>query len=334
MKPKKLENLGLEYAERIDNAGDDIGAGTVEFIYDVTSDAMYFMEMNTRLQVEHPVTEMVTGVDIVAKQFEIAGGGSIKGMKVEKNGYALEVRINAEKAVVDAEGEVSFSPTPGVITLCELPEEDDFQIIQMAATGKVISPFYDSLIIQIICHGKNRKEVTKRMGEYLDKVKIEGICTNISLIKRILKDDEFQKGIYDTSYLPGFLSRIDVNELIAEIKDASGVSGAGIDLEMLKIEGSEELKVLSPSTGVFYRTPSPSEPEYVSVGDTISTEDTLCQLEAMKMFTPMNLNTFSNKDGELYSSKSTYQVTRVNLTTGQQVNEGDLLFVIKPVTAD
>lgn len=332
MLPKKLEKLVLEYAERIANAVDYIGAGTVEFIYDVPSDAIYFMEMNTRLQVEHPVTEMVTGVDIVAKQFEIAGGGSIKDMKVKKNGYALEVRINAEKAVVDAEGGVSFSPTPGEITLCELPEEDDFQIISMAGTGKVVSPFYDSLIIQIICHGKNRKEVTKRMGDYLDKVKIEGICTNISLIKRILKDDEFQKGIYDTNYLPGFLSRIDVNELIAEIEEASGISGTGIDLEMLKIEGSEELKVLSPSTGVFYRTPSPSEPEYVSVGDTVSTEDTLCQLEAMKMFTPMNLNTFTNKDGELYSSKSKYQITRVNLTTGQQVNEGDLLFVIKPVT--
>jgi acetyl/propionyl-CoA carboxylase alpha subunit len=226
---------------------------------------------------------------------------------------------------------VSFTPTPGEITFCELPEDDDFQIISMAGTGKVISPFYDSLIIQIICHGKNRKDVTKKMGDYLDKVKIEGICTNISLIKRILKDDEFQNGIYDTSYLPGFLSRIDVNELIAEIEDASGISGAGLDLEMLKIEGSDELKVLSPSTGVFYRTPSPSEPEYVSVGDTFSVDDTLCQLEAMKMFTPMNLNTFSSKEGELYSSAIKYQVTRVNLSSGQQVNEGDLLFVIKPV---
>jgi len=334
MLPKKLEALVYEYATRIANAVDYVGAGTVEFIYDVPSDAIYFMEMNTRLQVEHPVTELVTGIDIVAKQFEIAGGASIKDMKVAKKGYALEVRINAEKPVLDAEGNVSFSPTPGEITLCELPEDDDFQIISMAGTGKVVSPFYDSLIIQIICHGKNRKEVSKKMVAYLEKVKIEGICTNISLIKRILQDDEFQKGIYDTSYLPGFLSRIDVEELIAEVEEASGTSGAGIDIEQLKIEGSDELKVLSPSTGIFYRTPSPSEPEYVSVGDTISTSDTLCQLEAMKMFTPVNLNTFSGKDGELYPSNSKYQIKRVNLSSGQQVNEGDLLFVIRPMAAD
>ena len=104
-----------------------------------------------------------------------------------------------------------------------------------------------------------------------------------------------------------------------------------LDKEMLKIDGSDEIKVLSPSTGVFYRTPSPSEPEYVSVGDIISTEDTLCQLEAMKMFTPMNLGSFTNENGELYSSGVKYRITRINLATGQQVNEGDLLFVIRPL---
>ena len=100
---------------------------------------------------------------------------------------------------------------------------------------------------------------------------------------------------------------------------------------MLKIEGSDELKVLSPSTGVFYRTPSPSEPEYVNVGDIVTTDDILCQLEAMKMFTPVNLNSFSVTEGEVYSSAQKYKIKRINLTTGQQVNEGDLLFVIKPL---
>ena len=100
---------------------------------------------------------------------------------------------------------------------------------------------------------------------------------------------------------------------------------------MLKIDDSNELKVLSPSTGVFYRTPSPSEPEYVNVGDVVRTDDVLCQLEAMKMFTPVNLNTFSGDDGEIYPGDSRYEITRINITTGQQVNEGDLLFVIKPV---
>jgi biotin carboxyl carrier protein len=100
---------------------------------------------------------------------------------------------------------------------------------------------------------------------------------------------------------------------------------------MLKIEGSDEIKVLSPSTGVFYLTPSPSEPEYVNVGDVVTTDDTLCQLEAMKMFTPVNLGSFTNEYGEVYPSGNRYQITRINLSSGQQVNEGDLLFVIKPL---
>jgi len=300
----------------------------------VPSNAIYFMEMNTRLQVEHPVTEVVTGIDIVKKQFEIASGESIADLEPVEKGYGLEIRVNAEKAILNSEGNVSFNPTPGLITACELPEDENIRLISMAGEGKVVSPFYDSLIIQVICYGKDRNDTIKKMLSYLDKVKITGICTNISLIKRILQDQEFIDGIYDTSYLPKFLKRIDVNELIRDIEEASGSDGKGIDMEMLKIEGSDEIKVLSPSTGVFYRTPSPSEPEYVSVGDVVSTEATLCQLEAMKMFTPMSLSSFSSDDGELYTSKQKYKVTRVNLTSGQQVNEGDLLFVIQPMVVE
>ena len=333
MLPEEHKRSVFEYAAKLADAVDYIGAGTVEFIYDIPSDAVYFMEMNTRLQVEHPVTEVTTGVDIVKKQFEIAAGGSIEDLKAEEHGYGLEVRVNAEKAVQDADGLVSFVPTPGEITRCELPEADHIQLISMAGEGKVVSPFYDSLIIQIICYGKDRNDAIKKMLDYLDQVVIHGISTNITLIKRILRDDEFLKGIYDTGYLPSFLERTDVPGLIAEMEAASGIESLGIDLEMLKIEGSDELKVLSPSTGVFYRTPSPTEPEYVNVGDVIDTESVVCQLEAMKMFTPVNLNTFSGEDGEVYDSSQKYEVTRINLGTGQQVNEGDLLFVIRPVTA-
>jgi len=103
---------------------------------------------------------------------------------------------------------------------------------------------------------------------------------------------------------------------------------------MLKIDDSNELKVLSPSTGVFYRAPSPSEPEYVNVGDVVSTKDVLCELEAMKMFSTVNLNTFTGDDKDLYNSDSMYKITRINITDGQQVNEGDLLFVIRPVGSE
>ena len=334
MLPEKWRKKVLSYAEKIADAVNYTGAGTVEFIYDVPSDAIYFMEMNTRLQVEHPVTEVVTGVDIVEKQFQIASGDSIEEMKFPEKGYGLEVRVNAEKAVLAADGNVSFVPTPGEITKCVLPEEDHIQLISMAGDGKVVSPFYDSLIIQIICYGENRNDAVNKMAEYLDRVVINGICTNISLIKRILRDDVFLSGTYDTGYLPAYLGRIDAEELIKEIEEASGSVGSGLNIEMLKIDNSDELKVLSPSTGVFYRTPSPSEPEYVNVGDVVGTEDILCQLEAMKMFTPVNLNTFSGDDGELYPGDGRYEITRINITTGQQVNEGDLLFVIKPIAND
>ena len=329
--PAKLKKQVLAYAERIADAVDYLGAGTVEFIYDVPSDAVYFMEMNTRLQVEHPVTEVVTGVDIVEKQFQIAAGKSIAGMKFSESGYGLEVRVNAEKAVIDAEGRVSFVPTPGEITRCELPEAPHIRLISMAAPGKVVSPFYDSLIIQIICHGTSREDAIDKMAAYLERVAINGICTNIPLILKILRDGQFREGQYDTGYLPAFLSRIDAEALVKEIEAASGGSRQALSLEMLRIEGSAELKVLSPSTGVFYRTPSPSEPEYVNVGDEVSTEDILCQLEAMKMFTPVTLGSFSGEGGEVYPSSARYAITRINVTSGQQVNEGDLLFVIKPL---
>jgi biotin carboxyl carrier protein len=118
--------------------------------------------------------------------------------------------------------------------------------------------------------------------------------------------------------------------LIREIEQASGSSSQALDLEALIIEGTSEIKVLSPSTGVFYLTPSPADPEYVNVGDVIGTDDTICQMEAMKMFAPVTLSTFSGTNGEIYAADQRYEVMRINQVTGQQVNEGDLLFVIRP----
>jgi len=330
MLPAGLRDAVFAHARKIADAVDYVGAGTVEFIYDVPNEAIYFMEMNTRLQVEHPVTEAVTGVDIVEQQFEIAGGASIAGLGGDEDGYALEVRINAEKAVLDADGKVSFVPTPGTITRCELPTRDDIQMISMAGEGKVVSPFYDSLIIQVICKGADRMDTIDRMSNYLEAVSIEGISTNVALIQRILQDKVFRDGIYDTDFLPQFLNRIDAADLIREIEQASGSSSQALDLEALIIEGTSEIKVLSPSTGVFYLTPSPADPEYVNVGDVIGTDDTICQMEAMKMFAPVTLSTFSGTNGEIYAADQRYEVMRINQVTGQQVNEGDLLFVIRP----
>jgi biotin carboxyl carrier protein len=111
------------------------------------------------------------------------------------------------------------------------------------------------------------------------------------------------------------------------------VSGAGIDREAIRIDGSDELKVLSPGTGIFYTTPSPTEPEYAAVGDVVDVEHTLCQLEAMKIFTPYSLKDFNGEELELYPAAGRYEITRINIANGQQVNAGDLLFVVKPMAA-
>ena len=146
----------------------------------------------------------------------------------------------------------------------------------------------------------------------------------------MLGDVVFRKGVYDTNYLPEFLTRTNIQSLIAEIEASGGDSGDGISRDSIKIEESEELKVLAPATAIFYSTPSPSEPEYVNVGDRIDLRQTICQLEAMKIFTPLTLGDF-NSDVELYPSDHEFEVTRVNMSSGQQVNVGDLLFVVKPL---
>ena len=163
---------------------------------------------------------------------------------------------------------------------------------------------------------------------------IEGVSTNISLVKRILSDETFREGNYDTTYLPKFLNRIDVQALIDEIDEASGSRGDVVDLDSLRIEGSQELRVLSPSTGVFYRTPSPSEPEYVNVGSEVEVDEVLCVLEAMKMFAPFRLTSCAGASGALYPVGQRYRINRINVSNGQQVNEGDLLFVIEPLVSE
>lgn len=330
MLPQNLLDTVLKSTADIANEVNYVGAGTVEFIYDLASDAVYFMEMNTRLQVEHPVTEWTSGVDIVAQQFNIAGGGSIADLVVEDKGYAIEARVNAERIVLQSSGEIGFRPHPGQIDECFFPNEDDVEIIATAGPGKFVSPYYDSMVAQIIVYAQDRDAAIDKLSEYLSRVKITGISTNIPLLIRVLDDDVFRKGVYDTNYLPEFLTRTNIQSLIAEIEASSGALGDGIDRDAIKIEESEELKVLAPATAIFYSTPSPSEPEYVNVGDCIDLSQTICQLEAMKIFTPLRLGDF-NSENELYPSTHDFEVTRVNMSSGQQVNVGDLLFVVKPV---
>ncbi len=328
-----LRKSVLKYTEDIANEVKYEGAGTVEFIYDLANDAVYFMEMNTRLQVEHPVTEHVSGIDIVKQQFRIASNKSIEDLVVESRGYAMEVRITAERLALDSNNVLKFHPHPGEVQDYLLPEEEGVEVISTVAAGKFISPYYDSLIAQVIVHSDNREGVIDKMLEYLGRAKITGISTNIPLLQRILMDEVFRKGIYDTDYLPGLLQRLDAEELIADIERASGVDASGINLDAITIEDSDELKVLCPSTGIFYSTPTPTEPDFVSVGDHVDLSVTLCQLEAFKIFSPLSLGNYNAGEAELYASDKKYEITRINMASGQQVNAGDLLFVVKPLAA-
>ena len=328
--PEPLVKAVLQHTAAIACEVGYVGAGTVEFIYDIEADAVYFMEMNTRLQVEHPVTEQVSGVDIVGEQFRIAAGDAIESLKVGRDGYAIEARINAERLTAGPNGDLSFRPSPGAITTCELPEAEHIDVISAAAEGKFVSPYYDSMIAQVIAHGRDRDEAADRLAAYLDRVRIGGIATNVPLVKRVLRDPVFRAGDYDTGYLPAFLARTDAAGMIEEIEAAAGDDARGIGREAVTIEDSEELRVLSPSTGIFYSAPSPAEGDYVQVGQRIGLDDMLCQLEAFKTFTPLRLGDFNTSDDALYASRH-HVVARINVSSGQQVNAGDLLFVVRPV---
>ena len=175
-------------------------AGTVEFLMDETGH-LYFIEVNARIQVEHPVTEMVTGLDLVKAQIRIAAGeplANVITLPVKSSGHAIECRINAENPV-------TFAPSPGRITGLNLPGGIGVRVDTHAYTDGVIPPYYDSLVAKLIVHGKDRAEAMERMMRALDMFIIEGIHTSIPLHKRILSDPDFQAGNFDTNFVQRFL---------------------------------------------------------------------------------------------------------------------------------
>jgi acetyl-CoA carboxylase biotin carboxylase subunit len=176
-------------------------AGTFEFLMDPDG-RFYFMEANTRLQVEHPVTEMVTGVDIVKEQIRIAAGErlSFKQSEVTFTGHSIECRINAE----DPD---TFIPSPGVIHVFSVPGGPGVRVETLAHSDCTISPYYDSMIAKIIVHGRDRQEAIARMRRTLEMTVIEGIKTSIPMHLRILSDPEFVAGKLSTSFMDRFLAR-------------------------------------------------------------------------------------------------------------------------------
>lgn len=176
------------------------GAGTLEFLYQ--DEQFYFIEMNTRIQVEHPVTEMVTGIDLVKEQLRVASGLplSVKQEDIKVTGHAFECRINAEDPS-------TFMPSPGTISLFHAPGGNGIRVDSHIYSGYTVPPFYDSLIGKLMSYGQNREEALLRMQNALDETLIDGIKTNIPLHKDILRDANFRKGGVNIHYLEKMLSQ-------------------------------------------------------------------------------------------------------------------------------
>ncbi|MTI95088.1 MAG: acetyl-CoA carboxylase biotin carboxylase subunit [Firmicutes bacterium] len=178
------------------------GAGTVEFLLDAEGN-FYFMEMNTRIQVEHPVTEMITGIDLVRAQLQVAAGRKLTWSQedIKFNGWAIECRINAE------DPEHNFRPAPGKITSWLAPGGPWVRVDGIAYEGYRVLPHYDSMIAKLIVWGRNRDEAIARMNRALNETEVEGIPTTIPLHLEIMDNREFKSGTYDTGLLERMLNR-------------------------------------------------------------------------------------------------------------------------------
>jgi acetyl-CoA carboxylase biotin carboxylase subunit len=194
-----MHDAAIRFAARLSYRG----AGTVEFLYDVPRDAFYFLEMNARIQVEHPVTEAVTGIDLVAEQIAIADG---RGLDIAQDdiacdGAAIECRINAE------DPEHDFAPSPGTISAARWPTGEGIRVDTHIVDGARIPPFYDSMIAKVIAHGPDRATALARLRTALADVRIAGVATNLAFQQAVLADPDFARGGVDTGFLARFLDR-------------------------------------------------------------------------------------------------------------------------------
>jgi len=199
--PKVREDIAKTLKRSLENVGYQ-NAGTVEFLMDEDG-KLYFIEMNTRIQVEHPVTEMVTGIDLVKAQLRIACGeklSSILPHPIQIRGHAIECRVNAEHPE-------KFTPSAGKITAFNVPGGNGIRVDTAQYAEGVVPPYYDSLIAKLIVHGNDREEAMQRMKRALGMFIVEGIHTTIPLHSRIFEDEEFRAGKFDTKFMERFFER-------------------------------------------------------------------------------------------------------------------------------
>lgn len=204
-----LRNRMAEDAIKAAKAVNYENAGTIEFVLD-KDENYYFIEMNTRIQVEHPVTEMLTGIDLIHEQLRITAGLPLSTKEITFSGHAIECRINAE--------DINFMPSTGKITFAHFPGGYNTRVDTAVYQGYEISPFYDSMIGKIIVYGSSRLSAMRRMRRALEEMLIEGVETNASLMHIILHNKEIIKGTYDTGFIENNLDSI-----IETYKKAGGI---------------------------------------------------------------------------------------------------------------
>ena len=192
---KKLGDAAVRAAKAVNYAN----AGTIEFLMDQDKN-FYFMEMNTRIQVEHPVTEQVTGIDLIKEQIRVAAGEklTIRQDDVKLTGHSIECRINAE------DPSRNFMPSPGMVTTYHVPGGPGVRIDSHVYEEYVIPPFYDSMIAKLIVTAANREEAIRRMDRALAEFVIEGVATTIPFHQKVIRSEEFRKGNFGTGFVEGF----------------------------------------------------------------------------------------------------------------------------------
>jgi acetyl-CoA carboxylase biotin carboxylase subunit len=198
---QRLQDAAVRFAQALSYRG----AGTVEFLVDRPQESFYFLEMNARIQVEHPVTEAVTGVDLIAEQIAIAEGAALRmaQAEVQSNGCAIECRVNAEDPALD------FRPSPGLVTEATWPSGSEIRVDTYIASGSRVPPYYDSLMGKIIARGPDRMTALQRMRQAIADTRISGVASNLEFQARLLADAEFTEGGVDTGFVARALTRID-----------------------------------------------------------------------------------------------------------------------------
>ena len=335
------EEMGKAAVEAAEAVGYD-NVGTVEFL--VQNDEFYFLEMNTRVQVEHPVTEEVTGIDIVQTGIRVAAGEKLAFSQedVSWRGHAIEVRVNAEDATND------FAPSPGDVTAYEEPGGPGVRVDSALRGPGVVPEYYDPLFAKLIVRGADREDALKRLRRALAEFRVEGVATTLPFFEAILYDEHFVKGSYTTGFVAERLKGLKMEPALAELGEGGGSpetkpSVREVEVEVnsklfrVKVYGDEtvtaggigdakaplarrsrkrgrgtavaEGTIVAPMQGTILKV-------FVEEGQEISVNDPVCLLEAMKMESEVR----AKKDGV---------VSEVLVQAGKTVRSGDPVVVLE-----